>query len=148
MDVGAAAAAAGWETWWAGCGRLDGDCAEDSFFPSEYEDDFFKTIVDHHVIHCEPDAPHEESPDHSRSGNDLDGVVVGNSVRLGWLVVGEVSIGDLGHEVQHIHETRFDWNRRSAECWGDAEAWIWHVSFQRDIPESEISTRKLNRSRQ
>lgn len=148
LMMNVAAAAAGWKSWWAGCGWLDGDCAEDSFFPSECEEDVGETIVAHHVIHREPDGPHEESRNHSRPGDDLDGIVVRDSVRLGWWVPGKVSIGDLGHEVQYVHETRFDWKRRSPECWSDTEAWIWQVSIQSDIPDCNLSTCKWNRSRQ
>lgn len=144
MDV---VAAGSWKTWWAGSGWLDGDGAEDSFFPSECEERVVETVVVHHEIHREPDAPDVESRGHSRRGHDLDFVVVGNSVRLGWLVLGEVSIGDLGHEVQSVHETCLDWKRRSSNSWSDAEAWIWHVSIQGDIPGSEVGARELNRSR-
>ena len=96
MDVAAAAA---WETWWARCGLLDGDCAEDSFFPSEGEDYVVEMVVFHHEFHSEPDAPDEESRGHGGVGHDLDFIVVGNSVRLGWMLLGEISIGDLAHEV-------------------------------------------------
>lgn len=97
MDVAAAADA--WKIWWARGGSLDGDCAEDSFFPSECEEHVVEMIVVHHVIHCEPDAPYEEPRGHGRSGHDLDFVVVGNPVRFGWMLLGEISIGDFAHEV-------------------------------------------------
>ena len=97
MDVAVAAAA--WKTWWARCGFLDGDCAEDSFLPSEGEENVVEMVVLHHEFHCEPDAPDEESCGHGRPGHDLDFVVVRNSVRFGWMSLGEVSIGDLGHKV-------------------------------------------------
>ena len=94
MDVAGAG-----KTAWARCGWLEGDGAEDSFFPSERPEYGVEMVVVHHELHREPDAPDEEPRGHGGPGDDLDFVVVRDFVRLGWMLLGEVSIGDLGHEV-------------------------------------------------
>lgn len=108
-------------------GRLDSDGANYSPFPAERPDYILEPIVGDHILHCEPDAPDKESRARSNLGRDLDFIIVWYSVRLRLMSLGEVSIGDLAHKIQHIHETRHNWKKRRTKQVRNAEAWIRYV---------------------